>query len=142
MIITTSKPDLSRGIRNNNWGNIRKGIKWRGLRSVQSDNAFSQFVSPEYGIRAMARILKNDFNSGKTLAQVINEYAPPVENNTNSYIDSVSNRTGIESSQSISGDDADSLASVIGAMVIHENGIALDNYHWGVIYKGIELEKV
>ena len=44
---------IARGERNNNPGNIRHGAKWQGLASTQTDKDFCQFISPEYGIRAI-----------------------------------------------------------------------------------------
>ncbi len=48
----------ARGFRNNNPGNIRHGEPWLGLAEDQTDPDFCQFVSVEYGIRAMFRILE------------------------------------------------------------------------------------
>ena len=48
---------VARGIRNNNPGNIRHGEKWEGLSDKQTDSSFCIFVSPEYGIRALAKVL-------------------------------------------------------------------------------------
>ncbi|MFI3272941.1 MAG: structural protein, partial [Pseudomonadota bacterium] len=50
---------MPRGIRNHNPGNIRHGDDWQGLRDTQTDKNFCQFVSPEFGIRALARVLMN-----------------------------------------------------------------------------------
>lgn len=49
---------IARGERNNNPGNIRHGSKWRGLSIEQADREFCQFVSPEYGIRAIYKLLQ------------------------------------------------------------------------------------
>ncbi|HCM64771.1 MAG TPA: structural protein [Morganella sp. (in: Bacteria)] len=79
----------ARGERNNNPGNIRHGgSKWQGLSAAQTDNSFCQFVSPEYGIRAIYKVLQTYQRDRKlnTVAQLINRYAPPKENNTAGYI--------------------------------------------------------
>ena len=48
----------ARGIRNNNPGNIdRNATKWQGMADKQDDPRFIVFTSPQYGIRAMARVL-------------------------------------------------------------------------------------
>ncbi|MGN3437077.1 structural protein [Proteus penneri] len=78
----------ARGERNNNPGNIRHGSKWQGLSAQQTDKDFCQFVSPEYGIRAIYKLLqtyqkKYELN---TVESIIDRYAPPNENNTVSYI--------------------------------------------------------
>ena len=61
LTFTTKKVyDMSRGLRNNNPGNIRKtGDKWQGLSTTQTDDSFFQFTDAKYGIRAMAKLLKN-----------------------------------------------------------------------------------
>ncbi|MCK9783067.1 structural protein [Hafnia alvei] len=87
-----------RGVRNNNPGNIRHGSKWKGLSIEQTDNDFCQFISPEYGIRAIYKLLqtyqkKYGLNTIKT---IINRYAPPNENNTAGYIRRASEEIGIE----------------------------------------------
>ena len=42
-----------RGIRNNNFGNLRiTKDKWQGLREEQTDPEFFQFKSPKWGYRA------------------------------------------------------------------------------------------
>lgn len=82
-----SKP--ARGERNNNPGNIRHGgSKWQGLSATQTDRNFCQFVSPEYGIRAIYKVLQTYQRDRKlnTVASIINRYAPPNENNTAGYI--------------------------------------------------------
>lgn len=52
---------LPRGVRNNNPGNIRheEGVVWVGQAEEQTDPDFVQFTQPEYGLRAMAVILRN-----------------------------------------------------------------------------------
>lgn len=55
-----------RGIRNNNPLNIREaskgGDQWVGERKTDDDKSFEEFISPEYGIRAVAKILKRYFD--------------------------------------------------------------------------------
>ncbi|KGA60554.1 structural protein [Proteus vulgaris] len=89
---------IARGERNNNPGNIRHGSQWQGLSVEQTDKDFCQFISPEYGIRAIYKLLqtyqkKYGLNTIKT---IIHRYAPPNENNTIGYINRVSKEIGIE----------------------------------------------
>lgn len=90
-----------RGIRNNNPCNLRlTKIAWQGKipNAQNTDGAFEQFQSPFYGFRAAALDLKSDWGKGKrTITALISEFAPPNENNTQSYISKVSSRTGIAS---------------------------------------------
>lgn len=50
----------SRGLRNCNPGNIRRGgDEWKGLRARQTDPEFYQFTAPKWGYRALIRTLQN-----------------------------------------------------------------------------------
>ena len=89
-----------RGIRNNNPMNIRKGNNWKGEKHPQTDAAFEQFESMQYGVRAGLKILKNYMTGYNGLAQkantiekMITRWAPPSENNTRSYISTFSERS-------------------------------------------------
>ena len=73
--------NATRGLRNNNPGNIRKSATaWQGLSPTQTDASFFQFISPEYGIRALATILGTYMkNYGLvTVSDIISRWAPPV----------------------------------------------------------------
>lgn len=77
-----------RGIRNNNPGNIRyDGTLWQG-QVGQGDGAFIIFVDPEHGIRALAKVLiaYQAKHGLTTIGQMINRWAPPVENDTDAYV--------------------------------------------------------
>lgn len=79
----------TRGIRNNNPANIRKSAnKWLGLKSLQTDCSFCQFTNKMYGIRAffiLMRTYRYKYNL-KTPEQIINRFAPSVENNVKNYL--------------------------------------------------------
>ncbi|WP_367672819.1 structural protein, partial [Serratia symbiotica] len=88
-----------RGIRNNNPGNIRWGDDWKGLLpdKQRTDKSFCQFSTPEYGIRAMIIILRNyqKKHGINTISGIIHRWAPTSENDTQAYIDSVSQEVGV-----------------------------------------------
>ncbi|HEK0450500.1 TPA: structural protein [Proteus mirabilis] len=93
----------ARGERNNNPGNIRHGSKWQGLSAQQTDKDFCQFVSPEYGIRAIYKLLqtyqkKYELN---TIESIIDRYAPPNENNTVGYINRAAKDIGVSVNEPI-----------------------------------------
>lgn len=93
----------ARGERNNNPGNIRHGSKWQGLSAQQTDKDFCQFVSPEYGIRAIYKLLqtyqkKYELN---TVESIIDRYAPPSENNTTGYINRAAKDIGVSVNEPI-----------------------------------------
>ena len=90
--------ETPRGIRNNNPGNIRiTKDNWKGLRAVQSDKEFFQFISLKWGYRALIRTLQNyrKRHGCETIADFIRRWAPPTENNTMTYIRFVCNKLGV-----------------------------------------------
>jgi len=124
----------SRGIRNNNPLNIRvSGDNWQG--SNGDDGEFVTFETPEKGIRAAARILKNyrDKYGLKSVGQIITRWAPPSENNTASYIKNVAKKVGVSASDDLLDYEYQSL---ISAMIHHENG--QQPYSASVIADGFE----
>ena len=87
----------TRGIRNNNPLNIRRGgSNWVGLKEKQTDKQFCQFVSMSYGFRAAFRLVYNYIRiSGlKTVREIINRWAPAEENPTKVYLYFVCNQGG------------------------------------------------
>jgi hypothetical protein len=93
------RSDLPRGLRNNNPGNlIITANAWQGKIPVDqnTDGHFEQFRELRWGIRAMLKDIIHDIRGGRnTLTSLINEYAPPHENDTAGYIAFVSNLTGL-----------------------------------------------
>jgi len=114
---------MTRGIRNNNPGNIRHvlGVTWVGQSSEQTDTAFVQFKDPIYGIRAIARILRSYERQGiYTLGDAIDRWAPPNENNSQAYVDDVCGQCNLSPDQPVSLNDV--LVPLIEAIIQHENG--------------------
>lgn len=109
-----------RGIRNNNPGNIRLGQNWQGMAAHQNDPSFVQFISPEYGIRAINKILDSYARRGITTLQgIIYTWAPPTENATGAYVDAVASDMGVSVDTVIT---ADLRPLLIAAIIHHENG--------------------
>lgn len=127
----------ARGIRNNNPGNIRLGSQWAGQvpASEQTDAAFVQFISPEYGIRAMNRILNSYASRGLvTIRSILNTWAPPTENNTAAYRANVSSALGVGQDAPLSNAQRPAL---IAAIIQHENGT--QPYDASLIARGISM---
>jgi hypothetical protein len=140
-----NQKDKPRGIRNNNPGNLVKtAIKWQGKISQNEnpDTRFEQFINIPFGIRAMALDITNDIKKGKnTLRTLINEYAPPSENDTTAYINSVSKQTGIAADAKINA-TPEILAALIAAKIRIENGTQSSLYiDANDIKAGIDLMK-
>lgn len=116
----------TRGVRNSNPGNIRKSKdQWEG--AVGDDGSFVIFDSPESGVRALAKNLQSYGRQGyDSIEKIINRWAPPNENDTQSYINSVVAATGIPATQSIDLTNPDVLASLSEAIGYHETGSRYD----------------
>ncbi|KMJ44160.1 structural protein [Xenorhabdus khoisanae] len=130
---------MTRGIRNHNPGNIRHGDKWQGLREIQTDKSFCQFVAPEYGIRAILKILRNyERKYGlNTIRQIISRWAPPNENNTEAYIAYVCKVVGVPSSVVIDVENVNIMSKLVKAIIQMENG--QQPYSDAVITRAFEL---
>lgn len=116
----------TRGIRNNNPGNIRVSKdQWEGMTG--DDGAFVTFDSPESGVRALGKNLLSYGRQGyDSIEKIINRWAPPNENDTKTYIDSVVAATGIPATQSLDLSDPDTLSSLAQAISFHETGSRYD----------------
>lgn len=116
----------TRGIRNNNPGNIRVSKdQWEGMTG--DDGAFVTFDSPESGVRALGKNLLSYSRQGyDSIEKIINRWAPPNENDTKAYIDSVVAATGIPATQSLDLSDPDTLSSLAQAIGYHETGSRYD----------------
>lgn len=116
----------SRGIRNNNPGNIRINANnnWMGTNEDGDDESFVSFTSPAYGIRALSKILLRYYthHNLKSVSEIINRWAPQHENDTKSYITSVADRVGINSDSHIPLTQEGILELVVRAIIKHENG--------------------
>ena len=113
---------VARGIRNNNPGNIRKGIKWLGRVEPGKDASFVEFQSMPYGIRALYVDLINKHKGGlRTVRDIIYRYAPPSENLTDAYVASVAQSLGIPST-AVFEPKAITFKKFAAAVARHENG--------------------
>lgn len=120
---------MSRGLRNNNPGNIRLGkVCYKGEKMKSSDKAFRQFESVEWGYRAMFVLLHTYAlkHNCHTLREMINRYAPPSENHTENYIRRVAHATHLSPEEAISTTDEGVMTAVVAAMSEVENGIKAD----------------
>ena len=121
-----------RGIRNHNPGNVRDyGAAWRGLAEPAEmtneqleEDQFCVFVSALYGIRCLAKLLTGyqKLHNLYTVRGIIDRYAPPVENDTSSYVDHVSLSMGVGADNRIDLADPFELHLMIEAIIRHENG--------------------
>lgn len=133
--LNMSEADMNKpaplSVRNNNPGNIED----------PATGKFREFGSPEEGMQAMhsdlaAKItgnspaMKRNFgdNYSPTLTNVISTWAPSSENDTKSYINTVSQQTGIAPDKVLTTAD---IAKIMPAMIGVEGGDKASN-HFGV----------
>lgn len=125
MATIAQKKAQPRGVRNHNPGNIRhSNDKWQGLATSQPDKDFATFKDPTWGIRALAVLLINyqDKYKLRTIKQIISRWAPPVENDTQSYIDFVCDTAGFTQVEKLDMHNYEHLRPVLEAIIRHENG--------------------
>jgi len=133
----------TRGLRNNNAGNIElNNIKWNGMASVQNDGRFIIFKAPEFGIRALAKILLSYQRKHgiSTVRGVINRYAPSNENNTQAYVKHVADMVGASPDAPLDFGKASVMKPMVEAIIKHENG--LQPYSTALIDKGLRMAGV
>ena len=114
-----------RGIRNNNPGNIEAGPFTKSQPGyLGSDGRFAKFDTMEHGMGA-AKTLVHDRYAPKgldTVEKIINRWAPPRENNTRAYIDSVSKTLGVDPRAKLDLNDPNVQQALIVAKSRVENG--------------------
>jgi len=119
---------IPRGIRMNNPGNLRESpgdkTQWLGERATDDDPIFEEFTAPEYGIRAIARVIRTYYerHGCNTVRQIIDRWAPANENDTASYIQHVADRCGVGADQVIDPRSVDIMTALVAAIILHENG--------------------
>lgn len=117
----------SRGIRNNNPGNIDYNPRnqWQGQlpHDVKTEARFARFDTPLNGIRALAKLLLNyrKLHGLRTVESLIARWAPSTENDTKAYARTVAAAVGVPIQASIHLDQA-TLEKLVTAIIHHENG--------------------
>lgn len=112
-----------RGLRNNNPLNIEHNANndWQGQSST--DGRFAQFETPEHGLRAGFKLLKNyEKNGNNTITKILNRFAPNNENNTKQYISFVARKMGISPNDKINMKSQTQARELLKAIITMENG--------------------
>ena len=126
------------GQRINNPFNIRSSSSndWQGADDSIGEGGYQGFQNNDYGIRAADRVLNNygkkQFEEGSenfnlygenvdTLRETLNMYAPPSENPTKSYVDFISDKTGIDPDAPIDLTDAGIRSLIMSPMATFES---------------------
>lgn len=116
---------MSRGIRNCNPGNIRRSrVRYRGEKHPSQDPDFKQFESMAMGYRAMFILLDTyRVRYGlRSIREMISRYAPPTENHTALYIETVCDLTGLLPDEQIDTRSRRVMVPIVSAMSRVENG--------------------
>lgn len=132
----------TRGLRNNNPGNIRLGSSaWLGA-IVGTDTAFVTFSEMRYGVRAAAKLFRNYQSKYalRTIAQLVSRWAPPSENDTQAYIASVVARVGIDAGAPLDLSNAELCYKFLRAIFRHENGVPAELIPETTLREGIALK--
>jgi len=127
----TSTRRLTRGVRNNNPGNIRraKGVTWQGALELDPsdprfDPDFEVYRTPEMGVRAIVRTLLTYYvhHHLKTVRQIITRWAPPEDhNNTAAYVSAVADECGVHPDQTLNVDSFAVMRGLVVGIIAHEN---------------------
>jgi hypothetical protein len=101
----TTKPNIIIGAKGsiadrlNNPGNLR----YAGQKgATEGDYGFAKFKTLEDGWKALLRQVRIDQNRDFTIEQFVNKYAPPAENDTNKYIETLTSNLKINKLTNIS----------------------------------------
>jgi len=121
--------DMSRGIRNNNAGNLKIGSDdWRGMipHDQNTDGTFEQFKSWKWGVRAMIIVVRDAYMGKRnlhTIRQIIGRYAPQedIKGEERAYFVNLRKLTGFEP-DAVLGNDKETLRILIKAMGEIETG--------------------
>ena len=117
---------LPRGIRNNNPGNInyigQPGACLEPKTATVPNPRFAKFQTMDQGVRALAFQLKLYFGRGlDTTGEIIHKWAPPSENNTADYADTVACLLGVSPDATLTC-DTQTIAKLVMAISTYECG--------------------
>lgn len=118
---------MSRGLRNCNPGNIRNSSTvWVGEVVPPQDKSFKQFKTMAYGYRALFKLLQNyrRLHNRQTIAEFIERWAPPKENNTSGYVSRVCWELQVPSTYIPDIENKEVMCAFAAAISKVENGIA------------------
>lgn len=136
----------TRGIRNNNPGNIEfnSANVWKG--QTGDDGRFSTFDSMANGVRALTILLINYYTiyGAVTVRTIINRYAPGHENPTDNYVLFVANALQVHPDEMINLDEH--ILGLVDAIIRFENGKSINGrdlvagFKAGMMAKGLNTQ--
>jgi hypothetical protein len=123
----------------NNPGNIEIGQGYAGETGDTYADRFAVFDSPQMGVRALGRDIKTKIKRfDGDLQSIIDQYAPPEENDTNNYFEYVRDQVG---SDTITEND---LGAIVRAIIKMENKpeIAAQYLDDSILNEGLDLAQM
>jgi len=113
----------TRGLRNNNPGNIRiSDERFDGEIQPSQDKSFKQFSSMAHGYRAMFVILSSYLAKGhNTLEKIIGRWAPISENPTRAYVSVVHRLSEVPKDKELTAKSGEDYIKIVAAMSYVEN---------------------
>ena len=128
----------SRGLRNNNPLNIRHSEDIFQGEINGNDKSFKTFSSLPYGYRAAFVTLATYLSRGwNTIDKIISVWAPPSENDTESYISKVEKWSGVPRNKKLTAADGPEYILIVAAMSFVENG---QNADISAVKEGFNLQ--
>lgn len=111
----------SKSYRNNNPGNLRF-TPWVSTLGAKNDgDDYAKFKTRSEGLAAMVRLLCGPVYRNLSIRQAIYKFAPPKDqNDTESYIKDVTDKTGLNSSVVLDRLSPEEMLGMIAAMINHE----------------------
>ena len=106
----------SRAWRNNNPGNIRKSGKAIGS-DAEGGGPFAIFPDYNTGYQEIINLLTGNKYKEKSIKDAIYKYAPPSENDSGKYADTIKKNTGLDINKKIEDLSAEELKKVADAIV-------------------------
>lgn len=133
-----NEKNLPRGIRNRNPGNIRRGKTLYKGETQGCDAVFKGFAAMQWGYRAIFVLLHTyAVRYGlRTIRGMISRYAPPEENDTRAYVDTVAGLSKTDADRRIDTLRAEDMIPIVEAISRVENGIDAEKEQ---VFRGWEL---
>lgn len=130
---------MTKGEKLNNPGDIELSpIKWQGKVTPSLDHVFETFSAPEYGIRAIVKLLLTDSKESlNTVKGIIYKYAPASENDTASYIANVCKALNVTEDEILDVTQYKTMFILVKAIIKREDGEII--YSDDLINKSLSL---
>jgi hypothetical protein len=121
---------LPRNARNQNPGNLEAGDHWQGLLAPelmtdqQKHERFAVFSAAHWGFRALVVLLRNYkvLYGADTVRKIVSRFAPPIENPTTAYAETVAHDVGVKPDDKIDVSNPNTMFRLAKAMTKFETG--------------------